>query len=92
MVCGLPEDDESAHVWRLYIGRRGPGSWAVVWLGKCLSKSGKWDDEMMPSSRTDAWIKRHRFTLEEATRLAVKHYPKLIINGMRVENGKLVQA
>jgi hypothetical protein len=47
-------------------------SYAVRRLGSCLSRSGKWVIEPMPSSRTDAWLKKHRFkSFDEAASMAM---------------------
>ena len=91
-VCSLPEDDVNSQVWSLTIEWRGPlDSWAVCHMSRCLSnRAGKWDYEPMPSSRTEAFIRNHRFPLAEAKTRALLAYPKLVINGPRVENGKLV--
>lgn len=44
------------------VQRDGSFLWAVRdWYRNCLSKSGEWDDEPFPSSRTDDWIAQHRF-------------------------------
>jgi hypothetical protein len=92
-VRGLPEDDVNSQVWKLDIEWRGPGDrWAVLHLSRCLSVDGTWDYEPSPSNRDTDFIARHRFTLEEAKALAIEHYPKLVINGLRVEDGKLVRA
>jgi hypothetical protein len=93
LVSDLPEDDPDSQVWRLTIEKRGPGdSWAVIHHAYCLSRTGKWDYEPLPSSRTPTFLKRHRFTLAEASIAARRELPKLNINGLRVENGKLVKA
>lgn len=42
---------------RLWVGRR---------MGWRLSTRGKWDHEPLPSSRTDAWIRRHTFQTPQA--------------------------
>jgi hypothetical protein len=92
-VCGLPESDVNAQVWRITIEWRGPlDSWAICHIGRCLSSRGRWDHEPLPSSRTEAFIRSHRFTLAEAKQKAIQAYPKLEINGLRVEDGKLVPA
>lgn len=92
-VCGLPEDDVDSSVWSLSVEHRGPGDrWAVCRMSYCLSTDGEWDIEPIPSYRTDEWKSTHRFPLEEARRLAVEMYPKLIINGWWVRDGKLVRA
>lgn len=44
------------------IQRSGSVLWAVRdWHKSCLSKSGEWDDEPLPSARTEEWISQHRF-------------------------------
>lgn len=94
-VCGLDPDDPNAQVWRLYIEWRGPGDrWAVTnGFNSCYNRrSRRFDHEPLPSSRTDAFFRTHRFTLDEAKRHAVAAYPKLVWNGLRVEDGKLVNA
>jgi len=47
--------------------------WAVRTLfGDCLTQNGKWSFEPMPSARSEAFFKRHRFrTLESAWLAAV---------------------
>lgn len=92
VICGLPEDDVNASVWCIRVERRAPDQWAVLRGSLCLSNGGKWDYEPIPSERTDAWKKRHRFPLETAIELACREYPKLVINGYRVSDGKLVAA
>jgi hypothetical protein len=89
-VHGLPEDDVNSQVWSLTIEWRGPDSWAVCHLNRCLSFDGEWDYEPLPSSRDEAWLANHRFTHGEALDLAIEFYPKLVINGLRVVDGKLV--
>ena len=37
-------------------------SWAVRCRSWCLNNKGKWEYEPMPSSRTDAFLKRCRFS------------------------------
>lgn len=41
--------------------RTGPAKWKVYKEGYCLAKSGDWEYEPMPSSRTDDFIERCRF-------------------------------
>ena len=57
---------------RFSIGRdivveaRGGGTWAVAQGGSVLAADGLWEWEPMPSSRTDDFIARTRFSLDEA--------------------------
>jgi hypothetical protein len=53
------------------VGREGVVRWAVIRSGDVLNRSGKWEYEPNPSSRTDAFLKRARYdTLAEAERAA----------------------
>lgn len=85
-VSWLPMDEDNwdwLH-WSLTVEWRGHDKWAVCWAGECLSKSGQWSHERQPSSRTDAWLRTHRFDLETALALAKKAGPKLRVNGKSV--------
>lgn len=54
----------------------GPDLWAVCLRGYVLNKKGKWEYEPIPSSRTDAFLKRCRFNgLLEAVRAAERAEP-----------------
>jgi hypothetical protein len=92
-VTGLPEDDVNSTIWALRIEWRGPGDcWAVLRHSYALSHTGWWDWEPSPSNRTDEFKTTHRFTLTEAMERARAEYPKLVINGLCVRNGELVEA
>jgi hypothetical protein len=80
----LPEDDINAHVFALAVEYRGHGLWAVLRFSQCLGTDGEWSYESNPSSRTDNWLARHRFPLEEALALAKEHAPNVTVNGMTV--------
>ena len=54
----------------LRLSWRGEETWAVTSAGACLSRDGTWDHEPHSSSRTEEWLNEHRFTLDEAFRLA----------------------
>jgi hypothetical protein len=51
---------------------RGDDRWAVIEAGMCLTRSGTWEYEPMPSRRTEAFLKRCRFSLDDALRAAAK--------------------
>lgn len=99
-VCGLPEDDPDGTVWTLSVEWTGqPWNddptdrvWAVRRMSKCLNTHNEWSYEPQPSSRDKAFYRTHRFTKDEAIRRAVEMYPSLVINGKRVEGGRLVSA
>lgn len=94
-VSMLPVDHEEFFLFSLSVewcGNAPPGftiagfedrQWAVRRMGRCLSRTNKWVWEPQPSSRTPTFLKRHRFTLDEALPAARKHVDKIIINGMR---------
>lgn len=55
----------------------GPDRWKVIRGSHCLSKRGDWVYEPLPSSRTDAFLKRCRFDdAGEAIAAAVKAHTK----------------
>lgn len=56
-------------------------SFAVRRYGECLSRSGVWHYEPSPSNRSDYWLSKNRFPLEEALERARKAVPKLTMNG-----------
>lgn len=73
-----------AHTWSLTVAYRGCGKWAVTngpGARQVLGTDGEWDWEPIPSSREDDWLATHRFSLDEALRLAREHAPKVTING-----------
>jgi len=49
---------------------RGLGSWAVLDGGHCLNRDGGWEREPLPSSRTEEFMSRCRFSLDEAVEMA----------------------
>jgi hypothetical protein len=48
-----------------------PEAWAVRRDMDCLALDGTWSYEPMPSSRTEEWLARHRFTSAEAAAHAI---------------------
>lgn len=80
-VSILPRDDINRSAWSLNVAYRGHGLYAVIAHRCCLSSSGSWDYEAIPSEREDEWIAEHRFPLEEALRLAAEHAPNVVCNG-----------
>lgn len=48
------------------VENRGLGSWAVLDGSRCLNHDGGWEYEPLPSNRTDEFLARCRFPLEEA--------------------------
>ncbi len=54
----------------LRIEWRGETGWTVSYNGTVLNRFGQMEYEPLPSSRTDEFIERTRYSLEEAERLA----------------------
>jgi len=72
--------------WCVTVADRGRGKWAVLRGGSgskaCLSSDGKWEREPIPSERDDDWLAAHRYSLDDALRLAREHAPKVTLNGL----------
>lgn len=43
--------------------------WAIIGIGERLTRTGKWIYQPQPSSRSDYFIKRTTFTLEEGLKM-----------------------
>ena len=80
-VCAMPLDNPEAHSFTITVEWRGGDRWAVCWIDKCLSASGSWTHERLPSGRSEEFKRRHRFDLETALALARKVAPTLVVNG-----------
>lgn len=83
-VSCLPNDSVNRGHFTITVEWRGPGSWAVKRWSSCLSSSGKWDHESIPSEREDEWLAEHRFDLDTALRLARENAPLIRVNGHTV--------
>lgn len=58
----------------IVIAQRDENRWAIVDGGCVLAEDGQWEVEPQPSSRTDAFKMRTRYTLAEAMQRAVDHF------------------
>lgn len=90
-VNATPEGrDQYNHLWEISVEssaqRDGSMLWAVRWMGRCLNRRGGWDLEPIPSSRTEAWLRAHRFDLETALRLAWAAAPDVEVNGVKARD------
>lgn len=47
--------------------------WTVICEDQCVSKSGQESYEMLPSNRTDEWKREHRYSWDEAIKIASKY-------------------
>lgn len=82
-VSRIPDDNPNAGLFDIRVEATGRGRWAVRSLGSCLSRKGEWDHEPIPSSRTDAWLRNHRWDdADEAIAAAVEAEATRRINGM----------
>lgn len=72
LISGYIVGDPDEYHFQVHVERADKSGirWAVRYHGDCLSTSGEWDDEPMPSSRTEEWLATHRFPLAEALRMA----------------------
>lgn len=82
-VCALPEEHPDYATFVITVEDRGRGRWAVCRGKRCLGVDGFWDWEPLPSSREEAWLEEHRFSLDEALELAAGAAPNVQINGAR---------
>lgn len=78
-VSCLPLDHMEHSSLSIQVEYRSPGLYSLKWRGECYSTDGTWDYEPLNSSRTDKWKKKHRFTIQEALRLANDLAPQLRI-------------
>jgi hypothetical protein len=84
VVNCLPEDDINAPAFEIKVVYRGRDLWAVKRYSSCLSSSGEWDYEHIPSEREDEWLATHRFPLARALELARAAAPDVTVNGHTV--------
>lgn len=60
----------------------GGDGWAIRRGGvRCLSRSGEWAFESIPSGREDDWLAEHRWPLDEALEAAKAALPSIRVNG-----------
>jgi hypothetical protein len=71
-VSALPAEHVNYDLYSVKVQWRGGETYAVKRLGQVLDVDGEWDYEPNPSNRDDEWIAAHRFSYEEAVRLATK--------------------
>jgi hypothetical protein len=88
-VSCFPLDHEERHHFNITVEYRGRGLWAIKHHAMCLGDDGEWDYEPSPSNREDDWLETHRFTMQDAIRLAREAAPKLQVNGWTVQDVKL---
>lgn len=80
-VSALPEDHIDYHLFQIVVQWRGGETYAVYRHRQCLSMTGDWDYEPLPSERDEAWIATHRFSYDAALALAAREAPNVVCNG-----------
>lgn len=84
-VTAYPFHDINRDLFALRVERRGDDSWAVLRRGAAWNwRTKAWDYEPLPSSRTDAYKRTHRFPLEQALAIAREQAPLITVNGWTV--------
>jgi hypothetical protein len=83
VVSRIPDDTPDHSPWSIKVEAAGHGRWAVRNSGYCLNKSGTWEYEPQPSSRTDEWLDTVRWDdADSAIAAAVLAEPDLCWNGL----------
>lgn len=77
---GADREDVNVLHHRITVTERSPGRWAVIHMFQCWDGK-KWVHESNPSSRTDAFKKRARFSLEKAVEIALAKVDTAKVNG-----------
>lgn len=81
-VTAYPFHDINRDLFAIRVERRAENSWAVMLRSACWNRRTKtWDYEPMPSSRTAAFMRTHRFPLDQALAIAREQAPNLTVNG-----------
>lgn len=83
-VSCLPQDHPGHNHFSLTVAERGPGSWAVLRYGFCYDTTGNREYESTSTDRTDEFLARFRFPLDDALALAKRIAPTLNVNGYTV--------
>lgn len=84
-VTAYPFHDIDRDMFTIRVERRGQDSWAVLRRGACWNRRTKqFEYEPLPSSRTDAYKRTHRFPLNQALAIAREQAPLMVTNGWTV--------
>ena len=88
----LPAGHADRSAFTLVVQQRSDGRWSIIDAAGflVLSDVGQWEYEaprgqtpaaLLPVRRDDDWLARHRFDLATAEALAIKHAPRIRVNG-----------
>lgn len=58
----------------IHIEARGYGKWAITHMGNVLDKTGEWEWEPMPSSRTEDFLQRTRWASAQEAFLFIRQW------------------
>ena len=84
-VSCLPEAHPARRHFTLTVRYRGHDTWAVMRDDTlCLSASGDWHAESLPSDLTGEWAAEHRFDLYTALAKAGTEAQRMVVNGLSV--------
>lgn len=78
--AGAKAGDREVGSFTVKVAYRSPGLFAVVRHGHCWDGK-KWEYESQPSSRTERFLKKTRFPLEEASGIARSLVDTVSVNG-----------
>jgi hypothetical protein len=85
-VSCLPPEHVDAYHFTLHVEWRNKDRWCVTDGAYCYSKTGIRRYESNPSSRTDAFKRTYRHSLDDALTLAKRLAPKMTVNGHTVQD------
>lgn len=77
---GANREDISTHDFRVTVAERSPGNWAVIHSFQCWDGK-EWTYENRPSDRTKKFLKKTRFPLKKAIKIALAQVDGAKING-----------
>jgi len=83
-INAVPEEFKGvdSYSWDVTIAQKSPGRWAVSDRLNQYDAKKRTGYESLPSSRTDAFKKRFRHSLEDAVKLANEIAPTIIVMGL----------
>lgn len=84
-VCAVDERSDDWMELAITVEKTAPDRWAVRRHRRCLSRSGGWVWESVPTERTDEFLAEHRFGFAEALRRAREAAPHVTVNGYTAE-------
>lgn len=90
-ITKYPEGGVNASHFTMWVERRDIDRWCVTDMFQCYDKDGVGEYEPSPSSRTDEFKERFRFSLDEALDLAQCLVPQITLGRGRRNNGQTAE-